>query len=289
MMLIKLNKMENRTLKLLLAIAFVMTFITFASAAVTYAGVLVSPIAGQNYSTTMTVNISSQLVNSTDYQYNATLWCNSSGGASHYADATFGGMVKIVTITNKSTDTPGDRVEWLQIKDRTTAGITQYNSYNCSGYTDNGTDQEWSLGAATATKRITIDYTAPSCSISAAHKTMAYKNLQEVIFSVSDNVELLNHSVYINGPESQVTLDDLTDASRTWVLSSQDTKYVGDWLANVTAKDWSGNTCNAEATWKTYLGTSPVGAAPTGGISTQAIIGIGIAIVLAYFLFAKKK
>ena len=80
-----------------------------------------------------------------------------------------------------------------------------------------------------------------------------------------------------------------TDASKTLTLASEDTKWLGDWTATLTATDRSGNTITCTETWDTYL--------PNGAIedareeSKTNIKGLVIVIILAggiYFIFKDK-
>ena len=107
-------------------------------------------------------------------------------------------------------------------------------------------------------------------------------------WSITDGVELISNSGAIDGPEEQTNIT-LTTAVSERTLTSQDTKYVGDWLATITGKDRTDQTCTAEVVWESYMpdGEGVVGFVPPEGTTTALLI-IGAVALGAYFLLKKK-
>ncbi|MFA6073984.1 MAG: hypothetical protein WC758_07755 [Candidatus Woesearchaeota archaeon] len=284
---IKLNKKTMNKTNIVLSIfamVLVLTLLPIVSSAVTYAGTMYSPVAGGNYSSTLTFAISAKLVNSTTLQYNATLVCNSSGGtASAFVGAD---IVKVVTITNKTSSPAGPLVSDLNKTAISLASLTDLMTYNCSGYVDNGTDQEWAF--MTTANLITKDATSPVCTVSVPLSNVPNQGSQVVTWSITDALSLVSSNQNITGPTGFTTLTS-TNAVSSTEFSLQN--LVGSWSSDVLGTDRAGNTCLGTVDFTSYNNDYGSNYIPpvTPGTDFKPILilaGIGAAI---YFFIIKKK
>ena len=158
-------------------------------------------------------------------------------------------------------------------------------AYNVTCYVDNSTDQLMS----NAQKGITFDSTNPSCSLTGDHNIIPYKGNILLTWTSSDALELISTSVVIDGPQDQTTVTD-TDANEARTLTSQETKYFGDWTVNITGTDRADNTCIAYFNFSSYLPDGEIWEGPAAPVDTgKILLLLGIVGVIAYFVFFKKK
>jgi len=115
---------------------------------------------------------------------------------------------------------------------------------------------------------------------------MAWKGIQQIDWTSTDALSLVSTAVTIDRPGSGADMT-YTDANKELTLTSQDTKYVGDWTFTLTATDRAGNTATCSETWKTYLpdGEEWEGEEPSKTPGWLIIVIIGVVI---YFVTKKK-
>ncbi len=254
--------------KCFLIVSSLVLFLTLISIVSAAPDVVVKfPITWGNYSTTMRVNITNTISNSSATSYNVTLYCNKTGGSVLARTGT--DIVPVATIWN-STE--------IATNFSTTVNIGAYTEtfgyYNCSAYADNGTATlgaglTWSL----AVKNISIDNTAPVVSFSAIVSTndnaLTNHNYTKSLVLIL-NASVLDGtigmtttgSVYFNVSNSTTTVN-WTKATNvtsnfynmTWVLSG-----VQDGIYNVTV--WANDSLN-NLQKLTYIQITVDGTAPT--------------------------
>ena len=245
---------------------------------VTPAATLVFPASYTNHTETMAINVT--FINSSDIVNpilaNSTLYCNTSGtwsvitmtSFSCYSNGNFTDAVPEECVATVDVDALTD----------TLSMACNISLGNVSGVI-NATDSSPNI-------EITIDSTDPICGLDLGHKHIAWKGIQQVEWTSSDALELMRTAVSIDGPEDQTTLS-YTDANRDLTLTSQDTKYLGEWSVLITGYDRPGNTCTITETFKSYLPEDlpddiEIPKAP-------GLLLIAIIAVVGYFIFIKKK
>ncbi len=267
------EKMKNRNIALTasLLLAVVLAILVFPT--ISAATAIVTPVTSGNYTGTVAINVTTDGSNEGD---NMTCYYNVTGGnisVSNY----------LITIVNSSiNDTMFDdsAVSISALTDATTYNIS------CSVFNATGATPQASASVAV----VTFDSTNPSCTLTGDHLTIPYKGSIALSWTSSDALSLVSTAVYIDGPQTQTTITD-TDANEVRTLTSQDTKYFGDWTVNITGTDRSGNTCIESFNFSSYLPDGvdwveePVKSKDTGKIALGIII-VGIVIYLA---FIKKK
>lgn len=229
------------------------------------------PIADTNYTTEIDIYV--QYENATDemtdaLSANTTCYYNASG-----TWATVGALSSFTINATGFTAT----IDIDALTDGT--GI----SFNCS------VSNVSTLTVSDTINGIMFDSTDPLCTLTKDHRTMPWKGIQQVDWTSSDVIEWVSTSVNIDGPDTQTTLT-YTDANRQLTLTSQDTKYIGDWTANITATDRAGNTCTDEVTWSTYLPDGDI--QPGYGYEPPAkgnqLLLLIVVIAIIYFVFIRK-
>jgi hypothetical protein len=143
---------------------------------------------------------------------------------------------------------------------------------------------------STIVQSITFDSTNPVCNITADHNIIPYKGTILLTWYSSDALSLISTSTTIDGPEDQTTITD-TDTNDMRTLTSQDTKYIGDWAVAITGTDRAGNTCTDSLTFKSYLPDGEWEAEPvTPPKDTGKLVLLLLVVgVILYFAFGKKK
>ena len=261
---------QNKNNLLMLATIFVVV----ASLSVVSAAnpVLIVPTANTNYTTSFTFNAT--YTNVTDVtdptDLNSTLYCNYSGTFTEMAWTSFACTVAECTATVAITSAMDD------------TGIT------CNLTLGNLTDV---VHDAAGEAGIMFDSTDPVCSLVRKSKSIAWKDTQLITWSSSDAIELVSTTVYVDRPEDGSTLS-YTDTSRELTLTSQNTKDIGDWTANITATDRVGLTCTETVTFKSYLGDGEIWEAgePVAPVDKGKIfLFLIVAAVILWFVFGKKK
>lgn len=267
---LKLNFQEvnMKKYKLLLATIFLLAVLPMVMAATT----LISPATNTNHTGTVTLNCTTT-VTDCDECLNATFWYNSSGGTT--------GTLLTTIINDTADDTEFYEASY------SISGLTDSTTYNITCRVSNASNVDVDISAAN--DGITFDSTNPTCSFERNHKTMAWKGVQLVEWTSADALSLISTGVTIDRPEEGADMT-YTDANKELTLTSQDTKYLGDWSAKLGAIDRAGNTCNESITWKTYLpdgvgtpGYEEEKAAGIPGWLMIAVIGL-----IGYFIFKKK-
>lgn len=219
---------------------------------------------------------------STSFSYSCTTSAAAVRNITVYANSSAGVMNALQVFTNVSA---------LQTKWNGTVSIQAADdgsNQNISCYANNGTATAYT--SETGSWHVRLDSTNPSCNISVAHGNIAYKGLQSVIWASSDVTARRLTSVDVNGPGRQTTMQS-TEASRTLEMGSNETGYIGSWTANMTVTDWSGNSCTASTTFKSYL---PDGedeealAAESEKAQNNKVLWLLIGAVVLYFMFKKK-
>lgn len=219
---------------------------------------------------------------STSFSFNCTVSAHKATNVTVYANSTAGVMNPLQSFAN------------------TTASQTAWTGTVSIQAADDGSNQNLTCKAQNATatgysnektaSRIRLDSTNPTCSISVAHTNIAYKTLQSVTWAGADATAIRLTSVDVNGPGAQTTIQSTT-ASRTLDMGSNATKYVGSWTANMTTTDWSGNSCTASTTFKSYLPSGDdeeVAAQADQTTQNNKMIWLVIIGIVLYFVFKKK-
>lgn len=253
----------------LLALAFGLLFILpFASATTT----LVSPVAGTNQSTTMVVNVTTDLTE----PLNATIWYNASGGATG---------TLLTTILN---DTDGDTEFYSASVD--ISSLADATTYNFTAIVNNGTDTEETAGAL-----LTIDNTAPSTSITLGRSSINVGNTNDFSWTSSDATSGLETvSLTVTAPGSCSISSSTDSAGSMTVTGSQQTGCSGTYTITLTATDYAGNSDTSTQTFKATEAGKKDGSNTLGGnqgepTKTQNLIWVALGIIVIYFVFFKKK
>lgn len=215
------------------------------------------------------------------FTYNCTTAAMHITNVTVYANSSAGTMNALESFANASPD----QTAWTGTVDIQAAddGLNQ----NLSCYANNATDGVYSDQKTCSA--VTLDSTDPICSLVRLSKTIAWKGTQKITWSSSDATSLVSTAVYVDRPESGSTLS-YTDTSRTLTLLSQDTKYLGDWTANITGTDRPGNTCTVEVTFKTYMpdGVGEIGVPAPKKDTGKTLLLLLIVGIALYFIFKKK-
>ncbi len=269
------KKMKNKKIALtisLLAIFLAILVVPTITAA-NMVPVLTFPLNGTNHSEAMIATCTVTNGQARNFTLNVTFFANSTDGTA--TNFTIGDIDN--STVNQSVFT--NAAMSIAAQDGLLYAIT------CMA--DNGTDQEWS----NPSNKTTFDSTVPICSLKGDHVTIPYKGTILLTWTSSDALLLSTTSTTIDGPQAQTTITDTsTNDERT--LTSQETKYWGDWIVSVTATDTAANTCTAYFNFSSYL--------PNGEIwesgEPKAPIDMGktallllIVGVVAYFVFFNKK
>lgn len=254
-----------------LLIATILVFTMLAVLPIMLAATTMSnPVAGGNYSDDLTTTVTVD-PNGAFNMTNVTCYYNATGGAA----TTF-----LVEMTNS---TPQDLVF------ENTADISSFDetmTYNISCNIYNGTTLNQTISVAA----ITFDHTDPLCSLNRLHRTIAYKGTQKITWTSSDALSLVSTAVSIDRPEDGSTMS-YTDANKVLTLTSQDTKYIGDWTVTITGTDRASNTCTDSVDFKSYLGDGEIWEAgePAPKKDTgKTLLLIAIVGIVVYFIFKKK-
>lgn len=255
---------QNRILLATILAMFVLAVLPVISAA-TMSPVIYAPLNNTNHTREVFVNCNTTHTNVT----NVTAYYNTSAGV----------MTELGALTNVTHN------NWTGTLTLTSANDGIYNNISC--YADNGTDQEYS--AEVGCTGIMFDSTDPVCSLVRQSGTIEWKDTQLITWSASDTRALKSTAVYIDRPEDGSTLP-YTDTSRALTLTSQDTKYVGDWTVNITGTDTTGNTCTETVAFTSTYGDGEIWEPSEPPVDTgkNLLLLIILGIVL-WVIFGKKK
>ncbi len=271
--------MKNKfllTTSLLFTIVLAILVIPMVSAANT----LNSPVIYGNYSTTMTVLLTMDANGAATNMSNITCWFNASGGLITEKNET----TVFVEILNTS------KTQLIFTEAVTISGYAEVlagDGYNISCDIYNNSEANTTVSAA----NITFDHTDPACSLNGDHNIIPYKGTILLTWTSSDALSALTTSVTIDGPQDQTTITD-TDANDERTLTSQETKYFGDWTVTILATDQAANTCTETYTFKSYLPDGEIWEAGEPAVpkdTGRTLLLLGIVGVIIYFAFIKKK
>jgi len=171
------------------------------------------------------------------------------------------------------------------------SSLTDAITYNCSAYADNGSatgGQAWSA----AVKGITIDNTAPVCSISVSYPIIHKDGPQLLTWSITDALSLVSNSVTITRPSPGSVLSYTSATATSLLFSDSNTTYVGTYSLSASGTDRAGNTCSATTSFKADQpgGTFTVPTeTETTTNNTKTIVIIALVLIGAFLLFRKKK
>ena len=270
--------MKNKfllTTSLLFTIVLAILVIPMVSAANT----LNSPVIYGNYSTTMTVLLTMDANGAATNMSNITCWFNASGGLITEKNET----TVFVEILNTS------KTQLIFTEAVTISGYAEVlagDGYNISCDILNVSEANSTVSAA----NITFDHTDPLCSLNGDHSLIPYKGTILLTWTSSDAFSALTTAVTIDGPQDQTTITD-TDANDERTLTTQETKYFGDWEVIITATDQAANTCTSSYSFKSYLPDGEIWEAgePATKDTGKIVLGLIIIGVIVYFAFIKKK
>jgi len=252
---------QNKLLIAIFSVIAILSVLPMVSAAA-ITSVINSPTNYTNATGTMVANCTT----SAHIVMNVTFYANSTTSTNH----------TIGTITNTS----ADQTAWYNAV--MSVAAQDGTDYDVTCYADNGSDQVLS----NAHIGMMFDSTDPICNITREHGNIEWKGTQSITWDSSDAIERVTTAVTIDGPEDQTSLTD-ADASEVRTLTSQDTKYVGDWNASMVVTDRAGNTCSASTTFKSFYGEVPEEEVPVPIDRKGLLIIGGILAVIAYFYFKK--
>lgn len=267
------EKMENKNV--LFSAMFLLVILSIGIGMVSAATTMNSPVASGNYTGTLNVSVTVDQ-NGAFNMTNVTCFYNSSGGLA----TTF-----LVAIANTSKSSLVFENGSIDI-----SSFTETSTWNISCDVRNGTGAN-SLNQTISVASVTIDSTAPLCTLTGDHKTIPWKGIIQLDWTSSDAVSLVSTSTTIDGPQDQTTITD-TDTSDSRTLTSQETAYWGDWTVTTTATDRPGNTATCTYEFSSYLPDDVSGegeVTPKAPLNTGTIV-IGLLIIgaIAYFVMKKK-
>jgi len=257
---------QNKILLATILAMFVLAVVPMMSAANT----MDSPVTGGNYTGTLNISVSVD-TNGADNMTNVSCHYNATGGPA----TTF-----LAEILN---DSHSDLI--FENASIVITGLTELATYNISCQIRNLT----TLNATVSKATITIDSTDPLCSLVRLSDTIEWKDTQLITWTNTDAVELVSTLVTIDRPEDGADLTD-TDANDARTLTSQETKYVGDWTVTLLGTDRPGNTCTETVTFKSTYGDGEIWEAgePSVDKGKNLLLLIILGVVL-WVIFGKKK
>ena len=273
--LIKLNKKKMNNKNIVLTTIFLAMFVLAVLPLVNAATTIDSPVTGGNYTTTLNVSVSVD-ANTAHNMTNVTCFYNATGGSA---------TSLLVIIAN---DSHSDLI--FENASIGITGLTDLATYNISCDVRNSTTLNTTVSKAT----ITIDSTSPVCSLVRAHSNFAWKDTQLITWSITDAVGLDTTgltTITVDRPEDGSDMT-YTDTSRALTLTSQDTKYIGDWSVSLTGTDRPGNTCTPSVTFRSYLPNGDIweAGAPKAPVDMgKTVLLLLIIGTIVYFVFFNKK
>jgi len=245
-------------------VMFVLAVLPLVSAA-TMDPQIYAPLNSTNHTGSVTVNCT------TEHEVtNVSIWYGIGSTA----------MVQLGSNLINSTTNDNSTTNW---NGTITITAAMDGTWNVSCKADN-TSVLWSPNATV----IMFDTTDPVCSLVRQSSTIEWKGTQLITWTSTDT-NLVSTSVTIDGPEDQSTITD-TDENKARTLTSQETKYVGDWTVTLLATDGATNTCTEEVTFKSTYGEGeiwePTPTVPDTGKNLLLLIILGVVL---WVIFGKKK
>lgn len=255
---------QNKLFLTTILVMFVLAVIPMVSAAA-MDPVLLLPLNNTNHTGTLTVNCTTQGVVT-----NVSIWYNGSAG-----------MTQLGAILTNSTPNDATSTDW---NGSLTITAAMDGIYNVSCLADNTTDQLYSTNST----GIMFDTTFPVCSLIRQSETIEWKDTQLITWTSTDT-NLVSTLVTIDGPEDAPNITD-EDANDARTLTSQETKYVGDWTVTLLATDGATNTCTETVTFKSTYGDGEIWEAgePPVDKGKNLLLLIILGVVL-WVIFGKKK
>lgn len=222
---------------------------------------------------------------------------NLSGSVLFSCNTTMGNVVNMSIVQNLSGTFSyiGSNVS------NTTAGQTSFNqTISTSAFTDSSAYTFYCVAYnvtalfenSTMNTGITVDNTAPVCSVSLAYPYIDYQGVQIITWSVTDSLGLVTNTQTITAPSSAGNLAYTVANSSSTTIKGTQTAYSGNWNASSYGVDRSGNTCSASKAFSSVVPNGNVqtttGTSGTTPVNTRTLLIIGGIALLAYFLLKKK-
>jgi hypothetical protein len=231
---------------------------------------LSSPKAYGNYSGTLNFTCLSGMEDA----LNASILYNVSGGAA---------TTYLATVVNTSANQSVFKNAVVSV-----AALASGITYNATCLMSNATDSVYST---TSVAGITVDNTAPTCTISVPVSNVPNQGSQTVTWSVTDDLSLVSNNQNITGPTGFTMLTSTSAvSSTTFSLNNK----VGSWKSNVLGTDRAGNSCLGTVSFTSYNnaygeGYNGATTTPTGTTNTKTVLLVLGALAVIYFIFKKKK
>jgi hypothetical protein len=224
------NKLFLATMLVIVAMVLVVPMISAAGLTATWNG-------GTGYATNYT--------NATGtFLFNCTVTAKAVTNVTIYANSSSGVMNPLQSFVNTS----ANQAAWTGTVTITSADDGSNQNLTC--YVRNATANAYS--SEKGCWHVTLDSTDPTCSILAAHNTIAWKGNQVITTASADALLRKSTVTTIDGPGTQTSITD-TSASRSIELGSNETNYIGTWTASILVTDSAGNTCTDSVTFKSYM------------------------------------
>jgi len=246
-------------------VMFVLAVLPVVSAA-TMDPQIYAPLNSTNHTGTVTINCT------TEHEVtNVSVWYG------------IGSTAMVQLGSNLANSTVNDNVTTTVWNGTLTITAAMDGTYNVSCKADN-TSVVWSPNAT----GIMFDTTDPVCSLVRQSRTIEWKGTQLITWTSTDT-NLVSTLVTIDRPEDGIDLTD-SDANDARTLTSQETKYVGDWTVTLLATDGATNTCTEEVTFKSTYGDGEIWEAGEPPVDTgkNLLLLIIIGVVLWYIFIRKK-
>lgn len=147
---------------------------------------------------------------------------------------------------------------------------------------------------APMTKQIvTIDNTAPVCSVTLAYPSISYQGVQMITWSVTDALQLVTSTQTITAPSASGNLAYTVAGGSSTTIQGPQTAYSGNWNASDYGVDRAGNTCSASKAFSSYVpgntqNQNTAGTGTSGTPNYKAIAVIGGLALIGYLLVKKK-
>jgi hypothetical protein len=243
-----------------------LVLVAFAVLVFVTAATLTVPVLGGNYSTTMNINCTSLLANTT----NITIYYNASGGAAGTDSSV------LTTVVNTSVG-QSEFIEATSITSLADLNI----SYNFSCYSDNDSTQNWSSSIA----NVTIDNTPPNVSTYYTTVDGGYYNKGLILLNVSVDDSIMEmDSVYFNITNASGVQDNFSIASTPgsgyYNITLDTSSYTdGTYYITVWANDTQLNNLNDSETITVVLDDVNPAVTLSSSSSTKTSLTIDVAII----------
>lgn len=247
------------------------------------------PVAGGNYSTTLTINITAT-ANGAKNMTNVTCYYNASGG----------------TATTYLTQILNESVSDLDFTGTVSiAALSDATTYNISCKVQNGTTLN-----STYSRVITIDNTDAVPSLSREVSDVGMYGLEKLTWSSTDATSgVYSTSVSLTSPDTSLCpTQTWTDSTKTsYIIPDQYLACPGTYTVSMTVLDYASNSATSSVTFTVNapgaMGGSSVGSSSSGvpavtgvisgpgknsALDAKALFWIALVIIIVYFLVKKK-